>query len=411
MDSRRILITGLSSPIAGRLAQMLEREPAVQAIIGIDTHDPRHELEHTEFVRTDTRHGLLARIVRAASIDTVIDTRLLADPLSVSPRDAREINVLGTRGLLEACSGPDSSVRKLIFKSSSRWYGHEPDAPAFCDEEMPRLHRPRSAIEHQVVEAENLLASFAARNPRSAVTVLRAAAAIGAEADNAHAALLTLPIVPSVLGFDPRWQFIHEDDLVAALAHLARHRLAGTYNAAADGVLALSEIVSLLGKSLLPVLPPWGAGFAASQLRRLGLRVPVELVRELRFGQGVDNRRLKASGFRYRYTTREAVLQLRAHQRLRPLLRSGAEPYHYEPTVEEFLRWSPSVHRPPATDGNAHDASSPVPSYGDLSEEEVIAVAASLDAHGLEQLRRYEAAHLSRAAVLTALDRRLGRER
>ena len=105
----------------------------------------------------------------------------------------------------------------------------------------------------------------------------------------------------------------------------------------------VGAITARLGKPLLPVLPPWGTVFAAAQLRRLGLRIPVELLRELRFGRGLDNRRLKATGYVFRYTSREAVLKLRAHQRLRPLLRSGDEPYRYDRDVEAFLRWSPTV--------------------------------------------------------------------
>ena len=93
-------------------------------------------------------------------------------------------------------------------------------------------------------------------------------------------------------------------------------------------------------------LAPWHGeleGLAAIALRRLGMRIPLEMTRQLRYGRGLDNRRLKAAGYAYRFTSREAVLRLRAQQRLRPLLRSGNEEYRYEPDVEEFLRWSPSV--------------------------------------------------------------------
>ncbi|MGZ4174448.1 MAG: NAD-dependent epimerase/dehydratase family protein, partial [Solirubrobacteraceae bacterium] len=62
MDSRRILITGLSSTWGGRVAQLLEREPGVEAIVGVDTTEPQHELERTEFVRVDASHALLGRI-------------------------------------------------------------------------------------------------------------------------------------------------------------------------------------------------------------------------------------------------------------------------------------------------------------------------------------------------------------
>ncbi len=349
MDSRRILITGLSSQWGGRLAQMLEREPGVEAVIGLDTDDPQHELDRTEFVRAELEEGVLRRIVRAAAIDTVVDTRLIDDPLTASGRHAHEVNVADTRRLLAVCAGSGSPVRKFVFKSSVHYYGCGSGDPAFFEEGMRRPRAPRTAVERDVVEAEAAVSELAARG-RRIVTILRFAEAIGPDVRGSHPALLGLPVVPSILGFDPRCQFIHEDDVIGVLVHAVRRRLSGTYNAAADGVLALSEVVSLLGKQLLPVLPPWGTLTAATQLRRLGggrVPIPVEMLRQLRFGRGVDNRRLKATGFEYRYTTREAVLKLRAHQRLRPLLRSGNEEYRYDREVEEFLRWSPSVQSTP----------------------------------------------------------------
>ncbi|MBV9311163.1 MAG: NAD-dependent epimerase/dehydratase family protein, partial [Solirubrobacterales bacterium] len=150
MPSRRILISGLSSHWGGRLAQMLEREPQVEAIIGVDTIDPRHELQRTEFVRVDTEESLLRRILNAAAIDTVVDTRLIEDPLSSSLAGAHEVNVIGTRNVLIACSGSDSPVRKIVFKSSAHVYGCEADAPAFFTEEMTRSRPPHTALERDV---------------------------------------------------------------------------------------------------------------------------------------------------------------------------------------------------------------------------------------------------------------------
>ena len=115
------------------------------------------------------------------------------------------------------------------------------------------------------------------------------------------------------------------------------------FNVAGDGVLALTEVAGLLGKPYAPILPPWGTGLAAAALRRVGVRIPPEALAQLRFGRGVDNRRFKASGFRYQHTTREAVLKLGEHLRLHPVVRGAREPYRYEREVEEFLRWSPHV--------------------------------------------------------------------
>jgi UDP-glucose 4-epimerase len=411
MTSRRILITGLSSYLGGRLAQRLEREPAVQALIGVDTEDPRHELQRTEFVRVDTEHALLRRIMSAAAIDTVIDTRLITDPLLAPPQRAHEINVVGTANILAACSDPRSPVGKLVVKSSAHYYGFERGDAAFLSEGMSR--RPsRTNLERDIVEAERAVSDFAVRHPDKTVTVLRLADEIGGDERASHLALLGLPVVPSILGFDPRLQFIHEDDVVGALTHVVRHDLPGAYNAAADGVLVLSEVVSLLGKTLLPVLPPWGTGFAAAQLRRLGLRIPVEMVRQLRYGRGLDNRRLKAAGYAYRYTSREAVLKLRARQRMRPLLRSGVEHYRYEPEVEEFLRWSPSVQSAATRSVPPSPATGPpVGAYDELSATELIEIISSLEADALTTLRSYEASHQARSAVLDALDRTLARRR
>ena len=151
--------------------------------------------------------------------------------------------------------------------------------------------------------------------------------------------------MPCILGFDPRYQFIHEDDLVGVLQFAAERDLPGIYNAAADGVLALSEVASLLGRPLAPILPPWGTSLATAALRQVGVRVPEEVRNQLRYGRGLDNRKLKGAGYAYGYTTRETVLKHAEAMRVRSLRRDEGEPYRYEREVEEFLRWSPSVRR------------------------------------------------------------------
>ncbi len=363
--AKRVLITGLSSYWGGRLAQALESFPEIETIIGVDTRVPTRELERTEYVKVGNQHSLIQRIVLAAEIDTVIDTRLVVDSVATSRADAHENNVIGTLNILAACTGPDSPVRKLVFKSSAHWYGCEQDDPAFFTEEMPRQHPPRTAIERDIVEAEAAVADFADKHREATVTILRCANVLGPDVDTSHTRLFSLPLVPMILGFDPRYQFVHEDDVVHALEHAALHDLEGIYNVAADGVLALTEVIGLLGKRYLPVLPPIGTGLAVGPLRRLGLRVPDEMLNQMRFGRGVDNRKLKATGFRYQFTSREAALNLGESMRLRPVLAGASEPYRYEREVEEFLRWSPHVRREEPSERRPEDtglfgASAPV---------------------------------------------------
>jgi UDP-glucose 4-epimerase len=340
----RVLITGVSTYWGGRLAQTLEQDREIETIVGVSPDDPSCPLERTEYVRVGLHHALLRRIVQAAEIDTVIDTRLVVDSLTASPRVAHEANVIGTMNILAACGGPDSPVRKVVFKSSAHYYGCERDDPAFFTEGMRRPHPPRTRLEADIVEAEKAVDGFAERNPDVTVTVLRFSNALGPDQRTTHTALFSLPAIPCILGFDPRYQFIHEDDLVGVLRFAAENDLPGVYNAAADGVLALSEVASLLGRPLAPILPPWGTSLAAAALRPTGIRLPEEVLNQLRYGRGQDNRKLKGAGYHFSYTSREAVVKHAEAMRVRALRPSEGE-YRYEREVEEFLRWSPSVRR------------------------------------------------------------------
>jgi UDP-glucose 4-epimerase len=471
MSARRVLITGISTYWGARLAQALEQRDEVEAIIGVDSEDPARELERTEFVRVGTQHALLRRIVDAAAIDTVVDTRLVVDSTTRPPRQIHENNVIGTMNILAACSG--TTVRRFVFKSSAHYYGAEQDDPAFFTEAMRRPHPPRTSLERDIAEAEAAVNEFAEKSREVSVTVLRFANVLGPDVRTAHTALFSLPVVPTILGFDPRYQFVHEDDVVSALEHVTERELPGVYNVAADGVLALSEVASLLGKQWAPLLPPWGTGLAANALRRVGVRIPPEMLSQLRFGRGLDNRRLKATGFEYRYTTRETVVRFGEHLRLAPVLRGVREPYRYEREVEEFLRWSPSVVSQgggggpiagrrfveleklidtyadsagvgPAAEGRASEARRararrrsqveagevesaaddaaerahrgrrrarrpPAEEYEELAPDEIVALLGSLGDADLEALREHERAGQAREPVLAAIERVLAR--
>jgi UDP-glucose 4-epimerase len=424
-ESRRILITGLSTYWGGRLAQALERDPEIETVIGIDRRPPKLALERTEFVQVSDAHSLIRRIVDAAEIDTIVDTRLVVDSIVTSRTRAHENNVIGTMNVLAAAGGSGSPVRKLVFKSSARYYGAEQDDPAFFTESMRRPHPPRTPLERDIVEAEANVRDFRHKNPDTTVTVLRFANALGPDLKTSWQQFLGLPAIPTILGFDPRVQFLHEDDMANCLEHAVKYDLDGTYNCAADGVLVLSEVIDLLGKAMLPILPPWGTGLATTIARRAGLPIQAEMLPQLRFGRAIDNRRYKATGFVYQHTTREAILKLRQQQRLEPILRGATgSSYRYEAAVEEFLRFSPSVHQPnarpaiapansaprtrPATAQQAlEEPAAPTTPYASLPAREILGVLPSLGRDDLQRLRDHEASHARRRTVLEGIDRLL----
>jgi len=341
---RRVLVTGLGSFWGGRVAQAIERDPDVDVIVGLDTTEPTVELERTEYVRSDESYSILARIVRAAQIDTIVHTFLVVDPTQRSPSQVHEINVIGTMNLCAAASQPESRVSSVIVKSSTVVYGTSHRDPVWFTEDMRPSRPPRHRVQRSLAEVESYVRDYDADNPNVTVSVLRFSNVLGPDIVTPLSKALQLPFVPAVFGYDPRLQFVHEDDVIRALMFAFEHRLAGTYNVAGDGLLPWSEVVAICGKRRA-YLPPYGAGLLSKPLSRLGVPLHPEMVELLSFGRGADNSRFKQRGFQYQYTSAGAVEAFAQSLRLRSTVGDVRPAYHYERDVEQFFRHSPAVVR------------------------------------------------------------------
>jgi UDP-glucose 4-epimerase len=342
---RRVLVTGLGTFWGGRLAQMLERDPGVDVIVGLDRFEPTIALERTEFVRSDASYSILARMVKAAQIDTILHTFLVVDSTQMSERSLHEINVIGTMNLLAAASTPESTVRNVVVKSSSLVYGSAPEDPVWFREESRRSHAPRTQVENSLVEVEGYLRDFAEDNPHVCVSLLRMSNVLGPDISTPLSTALELPLVPSIFGFDPRLQFVHEDDVLRAVLFALDHDLPGIYNVAGDGLLPWSEVAAICGKRMAPI-SPYFTELAAMPLRRLGIcDLPSETLELLRHGRGVDTRKIKRAGFTFAHTSAGAVESFWQSVRLRKTIGEKPAEYRYDPDVEQFFRHSPAVVR------------------------------------------------------------------
>jgi UDP-glucose 4-epimerase len=345
--SRRVLVAGLAGAMGARVALALEADPRVDAIVGVDERDPPVALTRAEFVRVGADAGALRRVLEAARIDTVVDTRLITDAGTATDAERGRVNVADTEAVVAAAAA--AGVTQLVLAGSAHVYGCAAGDPAYFVEDMA-LRDARTELERQLRRAEAAAAELRTRRPGSRVAVMRLVDVADGRPSTLGRALALPRVVPAVAGFDPRVQLLHPDDATAALEHAAMERLDGSFNVAADGVLSLSELASLLDRRLAPVLPPWGARLATAPLRRLGAPLSAELVALLRHGRAVDNRKLKASGLRLRFTAREAAIDLRRRQRVAPLV-SAEQSYRYDEGLEDFLRRSPVVRSGPGIGG------------------------------------------------------------
>ncbi|HVF04364.1 MAG TPA: NAD-dependent epimerase/dehydratase family protein [Frankiaceae bacterium] len=306
MRPRRVLVTGVSRFLGGRLVNELSADPDVETIVGVDTVEPRTDLGRTEFVRSDIRSPSIAKIIAASEVDTVVHLSVVATPLTVGGRTAmKEINVIGTMQLLAACQ-KSPSVRKLVLKSTTAVYGSSPKDPAlFTEDDEPR-RLPRSGYAKDSVEVEGYVRGFGRRRPDVALTMLRFTNFVGPRIDTPLTRYFSLPVVPKVFGYDPRLQFCHEDDGVEVLRLATLQDRPGIFNVGGAGVL-LSQAIRRAGRVSFPVLEPL-VSVAGQGFRRAGLvDFSPEQLRFLEHGRVADTTRLDEKfGYTPRYTTREA---------------------------------------------------------------------------------------------------------
>jgi len=337
--ARRVLITGVSRFWGGQLAKRLESHPDVEAIIAVDTIGPTVELHRTDVVRADIRHSLIGKLLHSMDIDTVVHTALIVDPQRVGGRAVHETNVIGTMNLLAACAGAGSPVRKLVVKASSAVYGSEPSDPSFWSERMTRRAPARDAFTRDLDEVESYVRDFSLRKPEAVVTLLRFANVLGPTHDTPFSRLFDLPVVPTVFGFDPRLQFLHEHDAVRVLEHAVLQDRPGTFNVAGDGIVVLSQAINILGKANAPVVPFIGAAPSMFLLNRsLPINFPAHLVRLLQFGRVLDTTALREDfGTALTNSTPDTVREHARERRVRKILR-GEKRYTYEADLEDYLR-------------------------------------------------------------------------
>jgi UDP-glucose 4-epimerase len=304
---RVVLVTGVSRDLGRRFARAAAADPAVDRVIGVDAVPPHGDIGDVSFVRADIRNPVIAKVIVKEDVDTVVHMSVIATPGSAGGRNTmKELNVIGTMQLLAACQKAPG-LERLVVKSTTTVYGASSRDPAMFTEDMEPRRAARAGYAKDVAEVESYVRGFARRRPDVAVTLLRAANVIGPHVTSPLTSYFRLPVIPTVLGHDPRLQFLHERDLIEVLRHAAVNDVPGTFNVAGDGILMLSQAVRRLQRPTFS-LPPFAVGSVGSALRSARLAdFSPEQIGLLTYGRGVDTTRMRTDlGFEPAYTTAEA---------------------------------------------------------------------------------------------------------
>jgi UDP-glucose 4-epimerase len=305
---RVVLVTGVSRYLGARVAARLTADPAIERVVGIDLTSPpeefARELAGVDVRQTELRTGELIRLFSAEKVTAVAHLAIASAPDGQRGGRAamKEHNVIGTMRLLAACQQA-RGLRKLVVRSSTAAYGASFRDPAVFTEDTEPRDVPRGGFARDVLDIEGYVRGFCRRRPDVAATVLRFAPFIGQQADTRLSRYFSMPVVPTVLGRDPRLQFVHVDDALEVLCRAVVEDHAGTYNVAGPGVLTLNQAIRRAGRVAAPTLEPGLSGVAAFAKRSGMLDFSLDQLDLFVHGRVVDTSRLIAEfGFQPRST-------------------------------------------------------------------------------------------------------------
>ena len=262
-EQRVVLVDGVGGYWGGRVAERLLAEPDLH-VIGLDTKPPQHGTG-IDFIQTDIRNPLLVDLLKEEQVDTYVHLAFMETDRPTE--SAFDFNVMGTMKVLSACA--DAGVKSVILRSSTLIYGAQPGNSAFLHEGHPLNAKHNVGTLRDMLEIEAFCNSFRAQWPQVKLTILRFAHILGPTVTSPLTRFLRDDTAPTLFGFDPVIQLIHETDVVNALAHVAIFNVPGIYNVAAAGAMPLFKLTGLAGKLSVPVLHPLaylGESLLGSQL-------------------------------------------------------------------------------------------------------------------------------------------------
>lgn len=301
-----IAITGVAGLVGRALVAALDADGSFERVLGLDLRAPDGVTSsRLSFRQQDVRDPGLADALRGA--DALVHLALSTGP--TRDRDAaRSLNVDGTRNVFEAAAA--AGVEHVVYLSSVVVYGAHPDNDFPLTEDSPLRGTPDFDYAEDKLAVERWLWPWLEAHSGLDVAVLRSAIIAGPGVQNFLSRLFEQPRLVVVRGHRPPLQVVHLEDVVAAIVHASRERLAGPFNLCAEGWLSFDEVRGIVGRPTLE-LPEEVAFSVVQQLWRFGLgEQPPGIVSYLMHPWVMSAQRLVDAGWRPRHTNRDALAEL-----------------------------------------------------------------------------------------------------
>jgi UDP-glucose 4-epimerase len=255
----RILVTGASGYIGGKLVDVLSEKDGVERIVGSDIRPSEKDHPKYRFYVRDVR-APMDDLFTVEKIDTVVHAAYVLPPIHNTAL-MEDINKNGTRNVLNAAA--KFNVQQILYTSSTTAYGFHPDNDIPLTEKSPLRGNDDMTYAKNKKEIEKIMSDFAADHPEIRLSIVRPCFVVGPGFNNPMAEHLRKKLVMVPANTRP-WQFVHEDDLIAVMVLMLERRIAGVFNVTADGTLTFKEMIRMLGNIALPI--PWSVIYPLNQL-------------------------------------------------------------------------------------------------------------------------------------------------
>lgn len=281
----RVLVTGMGGELGTRVAQLLEADPAVSEIAGVDIVPPRRRLRRSEFRRIDPRQRERLRDFVVEFAPTHVAHLGVYEPASrLGPVQAAE-RTASTAMVALSAAARTGALEYVAVRSGLEIYGARRNRTSVPDELVPPA--PTSPYGRSLLEVEGVVSGLARRHGIP-VGTLRFAPVVGSHVPSPLGRLLRLPMVPVNLVGDPPFSLLHPEDACAAMVAALRRRLDGPCNVVGPGATTPLQAARLGGRLPVPLVgPAWGP--AAQVVEFMGAAIAphvIELLRHGRTGSG-----------------------------------------------------------------------------------------------------------------------------